>query len=324
MAISGNLAASTSVYTVLSGILQSLHAHGETDPPSSNDFVEIAKRVASSIYEGTRVLGENGLFGFLIFGFDIETNEPFVAKISTELSESKRYEILARKGTLDIDGVICIGSGEIEFTKLAKEENKNDQEKLPLSELFYKFVRSGAVKSVGGLPQLLQVTSSDAVIEPVLIGSDDGSVAKIYHSGFEVDGYKSVGEYMVGLTLRGFNMGAAERVQALKDSGINTESELATVGEENQASIQFRLNVLSRHRTPLNLSGVATIAPPRRPRTKSNIGYKCPECNKVNFFFSLDHNVGPEIFSKDLSFCFECKRCKSSAKVGAICFLRRR
>lgn len=83
------------------------------------------------------------------------------------------------------------------------------------ADVFFQFVRSGEEPTVGGFPQLLIATQDGVTIEPVLIGDETGN-ARLIHSGINVDGYNTVGKYMIGLNIEGFNMEIAHRIRSLR------------------------------------------------------------------------------------------------------------
>ena len=255
MAIAGNLAAATSVYTILSGICQSLHSHDASQPPKVVDFINLALRISHSVYEDVRALGDTGLFGFFLFGSDIKSGVPFAVKISTELSNTGVYEVSARNCALGEGQISLLGSGADEF-KATIAVNNGVGSSFP--DLFYDFVKSGKVPTVGGMPQMLVATSQGVSIEPVLIGSSDGESCSIFHSGLRMDGYNSVGEFGVGLFLRSFNMELFERKQALKDEGYNANDESLSVGQVNQAILQMLLNRSVRNVNIIKQVGTVT------------------------------------------------------------------
>lgn len=306
MAISGNLAAATAVYTILSGVLQSLHSHQARRAPKISDIINLTVKVASEVYEGVRALDEKGLFGFFIFGHEIEKSQPFAYRVSTEKAASGQYEVIATNVLLKEGQISVIGSGSDGLRKLIVENNGRG----PLfPDLFYQFVKSGSVPSVGGMPQMLLARPKAVTIEPVVIGSDDGLTAAVYHSGLNVDGYNTVGDYMVGLQLRGFNMDSVHRAEAIRAAGYDPSSHELPVEKENQAVLQWFLRIKSRHGEVMKYDGVISISEPDRFFDEKYLSYACKDCGAFSKVLHRVPHLKSKPFKDDLFFKIRCNAC---------------
>ncbi len=306
MAISGNLAAATAAYTILSGTLQSLHMHGKGSAPEEIDFVNHATQVATEVYEDTRSLGEGGLFGFFLFGLCPRKRRPFAVKILTDLGESGRYEICVRNCGLGVGQVSLLGSGAVAFQKQIEINDGNGPE---FSELFFRFIQSGEVKSVGGKPQVMVLENGEISIEPVLIGADNGESCDIFHSGYRVGGYGAVGEYGIGLRLRSFNMGHFERRQALKGEGYDPDDVNLTVGQINQSVVQVQIDRHGGKGLATLITGTLSIAESNRRKHGAFASYACSSCSYLVKAFVLPEDAKRGFFKNQLKFGVTCPVC---------------
>lgn len=318
MAISGNLAAATAVYTILSGVLQSLHSHDTRSPPRIEDIVKLTARIAAEVYDDVRALGENGLFGFFLFGHDIEERKPFAYQISTDLSDTGKYEISVRNSAQGEGKIALLGSGSDSFRQTLAE---NDGHGPRFPDLFYKFVTSGIVATVGGMPQVLLARSKAVTIEPVIIGTDDGLNATVYHSGLNVDGYKTVGDYMVGFEIRGFNMDRVHTVEALKQAGYDPVVDDPPVGKVNQALVQWRLGIDSQYGEKVNYHGVMPISKPDRIGEDKYLSYECRNCKEYSRILQRVPRLKSKPFRDDLDFIIKCDACDQEFTSRANSFL---
>ncbi len=310
MAISGNLAAATAVYTIMSGTLQSLHRHGESNAPSAIDVINHAKQVAAEIYEDTRSLKEHGLFGFFLFGMCPKTRKPFAVKISTELGEVGRFEVTVRNCALGVGQISLLGSGVSAFQKMIEENDGHGPE---FSELFYKFVSSGVVRSVGGKPQILALEHGEISIEPVLIGSEDGSNCDIFYSGYKVGGYDAVGEYGIGLRLRSFNMELFERNHALRGEGYDPEDSGLSVEQVNQSLIQVQIDRHGRTGLAIPHTGIISITESNRRKQGEFASYRCSHCDYLIRAFLLPEGIKRGFFRNQLKFSVACPLCQENS-----------
>lgn len=304
--MAGNLAAATSFYTILSGCAQSLFAHGKPAYPSVEDISAFSKRIASEIYDDVRALGDGGFFGVLLFGFDFTDRVPFLIEIEPKLDSNGLYNITSKIHRPKESFLILKGSGKAALEKYISELSDQSED---FSEHFYRFVNSKIVKTVGGLPQVLVVNTHEALIEPVVIGSDDGSSSSIYHSGLNVDGYNLVGKYGVGRTMLGFNMGARHRYQALTDEGYDPNDPGLTIGQINQSMLQWLIRVHARQRSRVTHTGTATVAMPRNVGADRYIAYNCPSCNANTPIFRNHADILKHPFHDKLKFQIKCFAC---------------
>jgi hypothetical protein len=319
MAISGNLAAATAVFTILSGTLQSLHKYGTGAAPKDIDIINHAMEVADVVYEDTRSLGKNGLFEFFLFGICPREKRPFAVKIFTDLGRSGRYEISARNCGLGVGQLSLLGSGEVAFGKYIQENNGNGPE---FSELFFRFIQSGEVKSVGGKPQVMVLESGEISIEPVLIGAEDGESCDIFHSGYKVGGYDAVGDYGIGLKLRGFNMDLFERRQALKAEGYNPDDENLSVSQVNQSIIQVQIDRHGGKGLATPVTGTLSITQSNRPKHGTFASYRCSSCAYLVKVFMLPDGVKRGPFKDQLKLSVICPACRETTLCRANSYQR--
>jgi len=309
MGICGNLAAATAVYTIASGIFQSLHAHGESNAPELSHLMNFLLKIGRDVFEDICILGNSGLFGFIVFGFDITSKKPFVYKYGTVFDKNKqKIDLYNAECEVIENGVYLLGSGEEKFKEAMERGQKNHAH---FADVFFQFVRSGEEPTVGGFPQLLIATQDGVTIEPVLIGDETGN-ARLIHSGINVDGYNTVGKYMIGLNIEGFNMEIAHRRAALKNAGYNPDDPNISVGEMNQAMLQFMIKIESRHGTKIDKIGTITVSRPRAIKDGKYYSYICRKCRTWHPIIKHEFQEGYQPFRSDLKFQILCNTCNET------------
>src|SRR5690606_8014116 len=120
--IAGNLAAATSFFTILSGTLQSLFVHGATPPPTSEEIISFANKIANAVVDDVRPQGDFGHFGALIFGFEMDNAAPFTFAIEPKLQDNGMYSMHATKYQIYDTFVAARGSGGPAFLSLLAEQ----------------------------------------------------------------------------------------------------------------------------------------------------------------------------------------------------------
>lgn len=326
MAIAGNLAAATSVFTVASNVLQNLNSFDNSNRPHSEDIADFFLRLANEVYDEVRPLGQSASFGFFLFGFEVDSSKPFAFEISTStkpvrVGTEDKFAMVKRSIEIRNEGMDFLGSGAVDFQKYLVENNVN-QSSMGLAERFFYYVKSGTTPTVGGLPQILFATPEGVKIDPLLIGKDDGSHAEVTHSGMVVDGYNVVGPFNIGREMRGFNMAECKIVQALKDAELSTNKDEHSVGTVNRAVLDFELGIAARSQTALSINGFITVESPKEPKAGTYFGYCCHSCGCKNPIFKAVGDDSYQPFPQQVKVDVTCLNCSEVFRSDAQSFER--